>query len=171
MTSIAQYDSTNFTAASSPALLDVQADLNTSVVTLIIICDGPGDINVAQSSDNGATFGPAFRLKSHEDIDAILTGPRQVRLTHTGIDSAYRVLVQAGASKIEFTRPSSSATHSPLRSHFEANAGQVQVESGTGTLIFVCNKQQQPIKLWDFDGVGPTDSDLIADFMLALTAE
>lgn len=169
MANVAEFDSTNFNAAASPAILDVQAALGTNTLRMVLICDGPGTINVANSNDGGLSFGPDFRLRAHEHIGALLTGLNQIRLTHTGVDSAYRVLGQAGAAEITFTRPNSSATHLPLRSHFEANAGQVQVASGTGTLIFVCNKLQQPLKLWDFDGVGPTESDLIADFMLAPT--
>lgn len=163
MTNIAEYDSSNFTAASSPAILDVQTDLNTIAIVLLLINDGPGAINIGVSNDGGATFSPDFQLKAHEDTGSRLTGINQIRLLHTGVDSAYRVLVQAGSADIKFTRPSSSAIYSPLRRHHEVNAGQIQVESGTGTLIMIYNTEQQPLKVWDFDGVGPTNSDLIMD--------
>ena len=163
MTNIAQYDSSNFTAASSPAILDVQADLGTNILRLLIICDGPGTINLAVSNDSGVSFSPEFALRAHENTGSLLTGLTQIRLTHTGVDSSYRVLGQAGSAEIKFTRPSSSAIYSPLRKHHEVNAGQVQVASGTGTLIMIYNTEKQPLKVWDFDGVGPANSDLIMD--------
>lgn len=163
MTNIIQTDSSNFTAAQSPAILDVQADLDTISLVLILINDGPGTINVATSNDGGASFNPDFQLKAREDTGSRLTGIKQIRLTHTGVDSAYRVLGQAGSAAITFTRPDSWAIHTPLRRHHEVSAGQIQVVSGTGTLIHIYNTEQQPLKVWDFDGVGPANSDLLMD--------
>ena len=166
MTNVAQYDSSSFTAGDSPAILDVQTDLGAQILTCVLIVDGPGDIAISNSNDGGATFGPDFFQKAHEDIDAILSGTRQIKLTHTGVDSSYRVLAQAGSAKIHFTRPSNSAIYSPLQHHHELNAGEIQVASGVGILHHVYNTKAQPLTIWDFDGVGPTDADLICDFAL-----
>ena len=47
-----------------------------------------------------------------------------------------------------------------------ATMGDVQAISGPGRLSVLFNTEQQDITIWDFDGVGPIDSDLIADFKL-----
>lgn len=166
MANIEQYDSSNFTAAQSPAILDVQADLGTIALTLVLINDGPGTINLSTSNDGGTSFGPDFQLKAHEDTGERLTGVNQIRLTHTGVDSAYRVLGQAGSAHITFSRPSNSAIYSPLTPHTELNAGQVQVVSGVGILHHLYNTKAQPLTIWNFDGIGPTNADLICNFVL-----
>jgi len=164
MANISQFNSSNFTVASSPAILDVQAALNTNMMRVLLICDGPGTINVAQSNDGGVSFSPEFPLRADEDIGALLTGLKQIRLTHTGIDSSYRVLGKAGAADITFTKSGIQEYGSLLLKHHEFDTGEVQIVSGKGVLVALYNREQQPLEVWDHDGAGPTDSDLIATF-------
>lgn len=164
MANIAEFDSSNFTAADSPVILDVKAALNTSLLRVLLICDGPGTIGVASSHDAGATFTPDFPLGACENVGALLTGLNQIRLTHTGVDSSYRVLGQAGAAEITFNRTGIQNECELLGKHHEFDTGEVQVVSGKGVLVTLYNEKIQALSLWDHDGVLPADADLIAQF-------
>ena len=99
-----EYANANFTAGDSPADLNVQSDLGSDNIRGIIICDGPGIIAVSVSRDSGASFSDPFPLGDDEDINTLVNNVDVIRIVHTGVDSAYRVLAVASASPFEFNK-------------------------------------------------------------------
>lgn len=87
------YESTSFTAGDSPVVLDVYTDLKKrSCVDGYVTCDGDGDI-IVEFSDDGTTYGGQHTLKSDEILELEYIKARLIRITHSGTDSSYRVLV------------------------------------------------------------------------------
>ncbi|KKL88313.1 hypothetical protein LCGC14_1925940 [marine sediment metagenome] len=86
------YEDTNFTVGESPVTLDVNTDLGRNAVEGYIACDGPGDI-IVTISDDGASFSSNITLKAHEVFDLQFLDVDQIKITHSGTDSAYRVVV------------------------------------------------------------------------------
>lgn len=86
-------EDTNFTAGESPLTLDIYTtDLHEfPLVEGYIACDGSGNILVemAQQPDN---FGNQFTMKSGEVVTLGGTRTGQIRITHSGTDSSYRIV-------------------------------------------------------------------------------
>jgi hypothetical protein len=83
-------EDTNFQAGDSPKTITVYS----STLHPYPVCegDGTGNIEVAISQD-GTNYGNTFTMKTGEVVT--LGGSRVglIKITHTGTDSAYRVLV------------------------------------------------------------------------------
>lgn len=83
------YEKTTFAATE---VLDVENDLGRKGVDGYIICDGAGDIYI-EISDDGTNYGGRHTIKDEESV--ILTNLKvsKIRLTHSGTNSAYRIMV------------------------------------------------------------------------------
>ena len=90
-TALAPYEDTNFQVGDSPVALSVAADLGHPATRGDVVCDGTGNITVELAS--GGAYADPFTLKSGEGrgIDGLVV--THIRITHTGTDSAYRVVV------------------------------------------------------------------------------
>lgn len=87
-----KYEDADFTSGESPITLDVNTDLGKNGVDGYITCDGPGNILV-EISDNGTDFGDQHTLKIEEVIDLRNINVDKIKITHSGTDSAYRIMV------------------------------------------------------------------------------
>jgi hypothetical protein len=87
-------EDTNFQVGDSPKTIAVYSGTlhPYPVCEGYIACDGTGNIEVAISQD-GTNYGDTVTMKTGEVVT--LGGSRVglIKLTHTGTDSAYRVLV------------------------------------------------------------------------------
>ena len=88
----ATYEDASFTAAESPVTLDANTDLERNGHDGYIICDGTGDI-LFEVSDNGTDFGGQHTLKKNEIFSLTGLDIDSIKITHSGTDSAYRVMV------------------------------------------------------------------------------
>jgi hypothetical protein len=86
------YEETDFTSAKSPATHDFNNDTGRYAVDGYIICDGPGNIQVDYSR-NGVTYSDKWTMKEEEQVDLLRLDIDKIRITHTGEDSAYRILL------------------------------------------------------------------------------
>lgn len=86
------YEETNFTAADSPRVLDVNTDLGRNTKDGYIVVDGVGDLLV-EISDNGTDYGGQHTLKTDERLLLTNIDVDSIRLTHSGVNTAYRILV------------------------------------------------------------------------------
>ena len=85
-------EDTSFGSGDSPATLDVLTDLSRFGNDGYVRCDGAGDIIVTISSD-GSTFGSNTRIKQDETLTLRALKVDQIKITHSGTDSAYRVFM------------------------------------------------------------------------------
>lgn len=86
------YEAT-LTAASSPVIIDFNSDSGRNAVDGWINADGSGvEMTVAFSRD-GITFGDAWTMRSGENTGLRNFDVDQLRLTHTGDDVPYRVVL------------------------------------------------------------------------------
>lgn len=86
------YEDSNFVSGDSPATHDFNADTGRNAVDGYIKCDGPGDIQVDYSM-NGLTFGDKFTMKEGEAVWLLHYNIDKIRVTHTGTDSSYRIVL------------------------------------------------------------------------------
>ncbi|MEE9386345.1 MAG: hypothetical protein V3V08_23270 [Nannocystaceae bacterium] len=95
------YVDTNFTDADSPRVESVRDDLAATgifdKVTLIAYCDGPGDI-VVEFAERLVAGNPVYAtqagvLKEGEQVKLERVTVTHMRITHTGVDSAYRIVI------------------------------------------------------------------------------
>lgn len=90
------FEDSNFTVGDSPITLDIYgAGLHEfPVAEGYVACDGTGSIlvEVAQQYDD---FGEQFTVKANEVVTLGFSRPGQIRITHSGTDSSYRVVVAA----------------------------------------------------------------------------
>ena len=86
------YEDSSFEAGDSPVTHDFYGDTGKYASDGYIICDGSGDIQVDYSRD-GITYGDKFTMKSGETVDLLRLDIKKIRVTHTGSDSAYRIMV------------------------------------------------------------------------------
>jgi len=86
------YESTNFQVGSSPVTISVFNDLGKFPSDGYIVCDGAGSILV-QISDNGTNFGDSFTMLNDEILELKYLTIHTIKITHSGSDSAYRILV------------------------------------------------------------------------------
>ena len=87
------YEDNNFTASNSPFTIDVVADFGHNRTSILLRNDGPGDLLVSTSSDAGVIFGDTFTVFGSESFGLSLVGIDQIRLTHSGINSSYRIFI------------------------------------------------------------------------------
>jgi len=87
-----KYEDSSFTAEESPKILDIKTDLGRIGTSGYIACDGTGDILV-EFSTNGTDYGDQFTLKDNEILDLEKFRINKIRITHSGSNSAYRVMV------------------------------------------------------------------------------
>ncbi len=85
-------EDTNFTAAASPKVLLIGNKLGCQATDGWIVVDGAGDIQVEVSKDNTPTWGAKMTYKSGEKLTLSRLGVCQIRLTHSGTNSAWRCL-------------------------------------------------------------------------------
>jgi len=88
------FEDTDFTAGDSPATLDINAALGRNATKGSILNDGSAageDFTLAFSTD-GAVFGDEITLKRGEILEFNNQSTDTIRITHSGTDSAYRVL-------------------------------------------------------------------------------
>ena len=86
------YEDTSFVAGDSPAVHDFYTDTSRFVQDGYIICDGAGNIQVDITRD-GITYSDKWTMKSGEIVDLERLDIKKIRVTHTGTDSAYRILL------------------------------------------------------------------------------
>jgi hypothetical protein len=84
------YEDSNFQAGDSPFVADIIADLGRPAEDGYIACDGGGDIQVNLALRD-TTYGDTFTMKKGEMYSLILLNVWKIKLTHTGVDSAYRI--------------------------------------------------------------------------------
>ena len=87
-----KYEDTSFTSGDSPITLDVNTDLGRNAVDGYLAVDGTGDILV-EISDDGASYGSQHTLKNGDVLDLSGLNVDSIRLTHSGTNSSYRILV------------------------------------------------------------------------------
>jgi len=97
------YEDDNFTATESPFTIDVVADFGHNRASILLRNDGPGDLLVSTSSDDGVTYGDTFTVRGVESFGLSLVGIDQIRLSHSGIDSSYRVFIGSRTPTLSFT--------------------------------------------------------------------
>lgn len=85
------YEDTSFVVGESPRTLDINTDLGKNGRAGYIAIDGPGDITI-EISDDGASWGDPFTLKSQDSFDLTRLDVDSIRLTHVA-DTAYRIVV------------------------------------------------------------------------------
>lgn len=95
-TNYKKYEDSSFVAGDSPVVIDAYTDLGMGRTANAgyIAVDGPGSILVEIAKGDGSTYGEQFTLKQTEKFDLAGEGFRKIRLTHSGVDSAYRVFVE-----------------------------------------------------------------------------
>jgi len=84
-------EDTSFVVGDSPATFDVNTALGRNGTQFQVFNDGAGDIDVSISND-GAVFGNEHSVQSEEVYVINNISVDSIRITHTGTDSAYRVL-------------------------------------------------------------------------------
>jgi len=84
------YEDTSFIAGDSPATHDFNNDAGRNATDGYIICDGNGDIQVDYSRD-GINYGDKWTMKKGERVNLVRLDIDKIRITHTGVDSAYRI--------------------------------------------------------------------------------
>ena len=94
------FEDNNFTAGDSPVTINIIASFGHSQVSILFLNDGHGNITLETSSDEGSTFGDMLTIFSREEFNVKNGGIDQLRLTHTGIDSAYRIFIGTGDTAI-----------------------------------------------------------------------
>jgi len=87
-------EDTSFEAGDSPKVITVYSSTMHPypVSEGYIVCDGTGNIEVAISQD-GTNYGGTFTMKAGEVVTLGGSRVALIKITHTGTDSAYRVLV------------------------------------------------------------------------------
>ena len=87
-------EDTNFQAGESPKVITVYSTAMHPypVSEGYIACDGTGNLEVAISQD-GTNYGDTFTMKGGEVVTLGGSRVALIKITHTGTDSAYRVLV------------------------------------------------------------------------------
>jgi len=90
------FENNSFVAGESPVTIDIVSSFGHSQVSVLFSNDGPGDIFIETSSDGGSTFGDIRTVFSGEPFNVKDGGIDQIRITHTGIDSAYRLYIGTG---------------------------------------------------------------------------
>lgn len=86
------YADASFIAGDSPVTHAINTDLGRNSQDGWIRCDGAGDILVEFS--HGATFGDQITLQSGDSMSLTGLNLSNVKVTHSGSDSAYRIFVQ-----------------------------------------------------------------------------
>jgi hypothetical protein len=86
------YEETSFTVAKSPVEYDVHLNLGRNSTEGYVVCDGPGDIKLEFSSD-GVVFSDQHTLKEDEILELEYYDIHTIRVTSSGVISAYRILV------------------------------------------------------------------------------
>ena len=86
------YEDAAFVAGSSPATHDFNGDMGRNATDGYMVCDGAGNVLVELSYD-GAAWGTQFTLKNGEIITFTGMSVDSVRVTHSGVDSAYRIFL------------------------------------------------------------------------------
>ena len=86
------YADTSFASGDSPATHDFETDTGRTSVDGWIICDGSGSIVIALSRD-GLTYQDSYTLKKGEVIDVLRFEISKIKVTHSGTDSSYRILL------------------------------------------------------------------------------
>jgi len=97
------YEDNHFTVSDSPFTIDVVTDFGHNRTSILLRNDGPGDLLVSTSSDNGATYGDTFTVRGAESFGLSLVGIEQIRLSHSGIDSSYRVFIGSRLPTLSLT--------------------------------------------------------------------
>lgn len=97
------YTDTNFTAGDSPRVLAARDDMSAFAVfrklNMVAHCDGPGAILI-EVSQTPPGEDPVFahsvgRLFEGEQVVVREFTIGHLRITHSGVDSAYRILIYA----------------------------------------------------------------------------
>lgn len=79
----------SFVVGESPRVIDVNTAISRNSTRGFIICDGPGDMDIAFSHD-GSIYGDTLTLKSGEVLNLDGLSINKIQLTHVA-DSAYRL--------------------------------------------------------------------------------
>lgn len=90
------FEDSNFVVGDSPIVLDIYgSDLHDyPIAEGYIACDGTGNILV-EVSQRANEYGDQFTIKSGEVVTLGFSRAGKIRITHSGTDSAYRVVVAA----------------------------------------------------------------------------
>lgn len=86
----------SFVAGDSPATIDIEGSLSTGttydVAEGYIACDGTGNILV-EIAETPGSWGGQFTMKTGEVVSLGGSRVMAIKITHSGTDSAYRVVV------------------------------------------------------------------------------
>jgi len=85
------YEDSNFVSGDSPAVLDIQTDLERIGHRGYIANDGPGDMKYEISAD-GTTYGSIHTLRGGETANLENLKIKKIRLTHVD-NTEYRVMI------------------------------------------------------------------------------
>ena len=86
-------EDSNFIVGDSPATLDVNATLGRNAQRGYINIYGNGDVLI-EISEDGAVFGTQWTLKAGDVFNVEGFNIDSIRLTHSGTDSAYTVVLK-----------------------------------------------------------------------------
>ena len=169
----AVYSDDDFTAGESPRIIDLETDFGITVLSALLAVDGPGGIDFSVSRDGGTIYSDVFRYEAGDVTDSRIRSVTHLKLEHTGIDSAYRILVAASVDGTRIgrnlgTSPANpvytlSISHGATRAVI-SDATETQLVSGAGILGTVIVGDTQNIDIWDHDGVSPPVGSSIASF-------
>ena len=89
------YEDTLFEAGDSPVLLDFFGDQGWNAIQGWITCDGIGGAGniIVDFSRDGIIYGDSWTMRPGENTNLKGFDIHTLRITHTGIDSAYRVFL------------------------------------------------------------------------------
>ena len=90
------FEDSSFVAGDSPVTLDIYGSSlhEFPIAEGYIACDGTGSILV-EIAQQGSDFGDQFTIKASEVVTLGYSRPGKIRITHSGTDSSYRVVVAA----------------------------------------------------------------------------
>lgn len=86
------YEDASFEVGDSPATHVPNTDLGQPATDGYIVCDGDGNILI-EISDDGTNYGTQLTLKKDEIFDLAGIKTHTIKITHSGTDSAYRIVV------------------------------------------------------------------------------
>ena len=86
------FEDSSFEAGDSPATWNVFDYLGREGSDGYVVCDGAGSFTVS-FSDDGTNYGSAHTLKRGEQIILKGINVNEIKLTHSGTDSGYRIFV------------------------------------------------------------------------------
>ncbi len=90
---IKAYEDDDFVVGETGRVLDIFADLNNTFARFAVLqVFGPGDLKIANSFD-GSLYEDDFTFEGGQGLLMTDLRVKKLKLTHTGVDSGYRIWV------------------------------------------------------------------------------